>query len=461
MEIVIKDKILLAMQDIIRDTPYDGRVYVVGGYVRDLVMGRENDDIDLLIDGGIDAGIEFAKWFCEKTGSHPPVEYGLYGTAMFQFMDSKIESVAPRSEKYVDGSRNPIVSESTIIDDCFRRDFTINSLFLNLSTNEIIDYSEQGINDIKNHIIRSTSDPKIIFREDPLRILRAIRFSSRFSFNIASHTLDGMKEFADRLVFISQERITDELNKILLCGRPSQAIDIITYIDAWRWILPEFKSCIGCQQNKYHCGDVALHTKMVVDNTPPVLELRLAALFHDIAKPKVVSVDDKGQRHFYNHEEVSARWTEDIMRRMKYSNDMIEIVSFLVKYHMRTKQFGNDCSKMSDKSLRKIMHVCKTKERFELLMQLIDADNHAHAPEHCLPMQVSHICERAMELVDKGMDMFNFKLPINGNDIIEVKKISAGPLVKKYLEVCYKLAYNNPKMTKEDYIKNIKNLKLC
>lgn len=458
MNIKIENKILLSIRDIIKNTKYENKVMVVGGYVRDLIMGNQSNDIDLLIDGDINAGIDFAIWFCDKMKLHAPLCYGLYGTAMFNFMGEKIECVAPRSEKYKDDSRNPTVESCTIEEECLRRDFTINSMFINISTNELYDFSEKGLNDLNSKIIRSTSNPNIIFNQDALRTLRCIRFASRYGWEIEEKTIQGIIDNVERIQIITQERITEEINKILLTKKPSVGLRILEKTDLLQYVLPELAQTIGIKQNSYHFGDVFEHTLMVVDNTKPILENRLAALFHDLGKIKTKTVDENGKIHFYNHENISAVLSEVIMKRMKYPNNIIKRVRKAVNAHMRTKSFGDDCAKLKDKSIRKLQLALG--DTFELTMDLIDADNKAHKEEYCMPNQVRIIKERSNELVEKGLDAFKLKLPINGDEIIEFKGIQPGPQVKKYIDYITKLWLNNPLITKEECFKHIKNVKL-
>lgn len=454
MNIKLENKILLAIKNAIKDTQYDNKVMVVGGYVRDLIMGIPSNDIDLLIDGDINAGIDFAIWFCKKMNLHEPLIYGLYGTAMFNFMGEKIECVAPRTEKYKDDSRNPIVTGCSIEEECLRRDFTINSMFINISTGELYDFSGEGLNDIQNHIIRATSDPNIIFAQDALRIMRCVRFSSRYGWDIESSTYNGIKNNVERIKIITQERITDEINKILLTKKPSIGLKILKDTNLLELVLPEVFKLIGLKQNKFHFADAWGHTLMVVDNSAPIIENRLAALFHDIGKIKTQTIDDKGNVHFYKHEFVGSKLTENILKRMKYSNDIISKVCFTIFNHMRTKSYGDDANAVSDKAIRKLQ--CDLGDNLDLVLDVINADNNAHSKEHCMPNQVKNIYKRIDSLKNPS---FSGKiiLPVNGDDIINIKNIKPSPLIKEILDVLKDKFLENPDITKEECIDIIKN----
>lgn len=461
MKVNLSNNIIDNISREIKGTLYENKVYVVGGFVRDFLMGIPSNDIDLLIDGDINAGIEFAEWFCKKTGIYKkdsnPVIYGLYGTAMFNYMGEKIESVAPRSEKYKEDSRNPLVTSCTIEDDCFRRDFTINSLFVNISDNELIDYSGHGVNDINNKIIRSTNNPEIIFKDDSLRILRAIRFACRYNFDIEPNTFESMKKNVGRLEIISQERITDEFNKMLISPDPARALCLICDTDAMKYVIPELIDTYGIEQNTYHYGSVWEHTLGLmrhVSQYQPYLPTRLACVLHDIGKIKTKFVGDDCRIHFYGHETVGSDMAREIMHRMRYSNDIIDEVCFYVKYHMVTKSWGDNLENMKMKTLRKLMYKANTEERFKHLIEVIDCDNCSHKEEHCMYNQAKNI----IEVADDEKIMFGYQLPINGNDVMEALGIEPGPKVREYIGHCMDFAFNNPDITKEACIKQIKNM---
>lgn len=446
------------LQDIIEGTLFENHCFAVGGCLRDEILGHEIKDIDLCIDLP-DGGIDFANWlYKEKLLTHEPVVYPTYGTAMFclkEFPDVELEVVQTRKEQYKDkNSRNPEVVFGSLQEDCFRRDLTINSLYYDISKNVYIDLTGKGYNDIQNHIIRTTGEPDVIFLDDPLRILRVCRFSSRYGWEIEENTFEGMKRNVNRLSIITKERIQDEFNKMLVCDKPVMALNLIKEIGAMKYIIPELEETYGLKQNKSHFGDVWEHTLKVVENTRNDLELRMAALLHDIGKINTRTVDDNGNVHFYKHELVSSEMCHTILRRLKYSNDFIQTVQILVKNHMRTKNFGNDCSHMKDKTLRKMQY--ELGDDMMKCLELIDADNKAHAPEYCMPNQVENIKKRLEKFKEDGTSMENYKLPVNGNDVMEALGIEPCAKVKECLDWLMKFAFNNPKISREELLTKIK-----
>ena len=419
----IKNKIINAISKSIKGTEYENKVFVVGGFVRDLIMGKDPKDIDLLIDGDINAGdgITFAEWFCKKENifkkDSNPLVYGLYGTAMFQFMGEKIECVAPRSEKYQNDSRKPVVSSCTLEDDCFRRDFTVNSLFINISNNELVDYSKNGLNDIKNKVIRSTSNPDIIFTEDPLRILRAIRFAARFNSTIEEKTFEGMKRHVDRLEIISKERIQDEFSKMITSDNPEFAIRLLFEIGAYKYV---FDKLMFESDLKYLAKSIPAsfeRLKMQKDAEHNNLEINLAIVYAQL--PNVVNK----------------------MKYLKFSNDVIKKVCFYLELFDMIL-FTN----FTPASIRKIQYLAKSYNNlFNACTIFVSVMNRKGDIE-----RVEKIINMTKEMIEKGQAMFGYTLPVNGNDVMEILNINPSINVKRYLNLLMDMAYANPFITKKE-----------
>lgn len=460
-------EIVAYLKEILWKTDYYGHVFCVGGCVRDEIMGNEIKDIDLCLDVP-NGGINFAEWM-EKNGhtEGSVVVYPTYGTAMFRlkrYPDVELECVQTRKEQYKDkNSRNPETCYGSMREDCFRRDLTINSLYYDICNEKVLDITGNGISDIENHIIRVTSTPEIVFSDDPLRIMRVCRFSSRFGWEIENITYEGMKENAERILIITKERIQDELNKMLLGPRPVMAMELLREIGILKYIIPDIDKMYGLCQNKYHNLDVWGHSMKVLELVSErdfSLEMRLAALFHDVGKVVTQTISEEGNIHFYQHENASYELVETILTELKYPVRVIKDVQFLVKNHMITKNWEDDCSHMKLKSLRKLQYKCGDEETFEKLIVLIDCDNNAHAPEYCLPNQAKIIFDTTREMCKNDTAMFGYKLPINGKDIMDVKGIEPGKGVRQCIDYAMKLAYNNPLMTREEMLKHIKGYKL-
>jgi putative nucleotidyltransferase with HDIG domain len=450
--------------ELINGTEWEGHVYTVGGCVRDERMGCEIKDIDLCVSLP-SGGIRFAEWLRDNGHAMKGVTvYPNYGTAMLHlkaFPDVELEFVQTRKEKYIDHScRNPETAFGSIEDDCMRRDLTINALYSNVSTGKIVDITGKGVEDIKNHIIRTPNDPDVIYDDDPLRILRCIRFASRYGWEIEKETYEGMVRNVHRLDIITKERVKDELDKMLTCQHPVMAMELLRKTGAMHYVIPELEETYDMTQNEYHFGTVWQHTLAVLDNLKSNrLEMRMAALLHDIGKIRVRTVEE-GRVHFLKHELASADMVDELLRPLKYSNDFISEVTFLVKYHMVCKTWGNECEHMKTKKLRILQYECRTEERFRDLMLLIDADNNAHAADKCMPRQVELILHRTEEMKHEGSAMFGYKQLLTGKDVMEIKGIKPGPEVRECLDFLLKLAFVNPLRDKEEVIKHLKGYRL-
>lgn len=452
------------IHNIIQDTEFEQHVYVVGGSVRDLIMEKEIKDIDLVIDLP-QGGVRFAN-FCEQNGlTGKVVIYETYGTSMFHFKkfpDDEIECVMTRGEKYLDsGSRNPVTEFAPIMEDASRRDLTINALYYNISKKKVEDLMGCGVQDIRDGVLRvpmeMVSEQMVdhTFIDDPLRILRVLRFHTKLGFKISEKTFNAMKRNVDRLSIITVERINTELCKILMSKNARQGIELINEIGAMKYVIPELEQCIGLGQNSYHFGDVWVHTMAVLENHcnlfEPDLICRLAALLHDIGKIECRTVDEHGRVHFYDHEFIGSDVAKRILQRLKFDNKTIDEVCFIIRNHMRAKGFENDCRKMKEKSINKFMYTCGNEERFLRTCQVIEADNLAHEKSHCITGQYA----RFVECV-KTSKMFGYRLPINGDDVINEFGIEPGPIIKEILKQVMNNVYSNPDISRESCLKLMK-----
>lgn len=447
------------LSELICGTEWEGRLYAVGGCCRDELMGQPIKDVDMAVNLPA-GGIRFAEWLWENGyAAIKPVTFPMYGTAMLrltEFPDDEIELVQTRKEKYTDHSRrNPETVYGTLQEDCMRRDLTINSLYYDISREKFVDITGHGIGDIRDHIIRTPTDPDVTYDDDPLRILRCIRFASRYGWDIEPATYAGMCRNVDRLEIITVERIRTEFEKMLTCDHPVMALELLHTTGAMRYVISELCETFDMTQNHYHFGTVWQHTLKVIEGVDNSLLMRVAALLHDIGKIKCREVSDEGKVTFLSHEVVSAKLAEKILHRLKFSNDFIREVQFLVSHHMILKAHGLQAEKLKSKKLRKIQYLCKTKEQFDNMLSLVDADNRAHAEEYCMPDQVPAIRSRVATMEQEGSTMFGYELPLNGNEIMELKGLQPGPAVRDCMEYLWKLAFANPLRSREEFIKHL------
>ncbi|MBN2829326.1 MAG: CCA tRNA nucleotidyltransferase [Candidatus Cloacimonetes bacterium] len=444
------DAIRELIKNSIINTEFENCTFLVGGYVRDKVMNRESksDDMDIVV-ALPEGGIKLARYLHEQGISSEPVIFENFGTAMVRINHYSIEFVMTRRESYRDKSRKPDVAHGTIEDDIFRRDFTINSLIQNVVTGEILDLSGNGFKDIEEGVIRSTSDPDIIFVEDPLRTLRAIRFAARFHFRIEEVTASGMKKHADKLRFISRERIKDELSKILVGDNVSYGLNLMLEMGIMEFVFPKLINLKNLEQNKYHFGDVWEHTLRVVENSPRDLEVRMAALLHDVGKQSCVSEDDKGI-HFYGHELISADISQEMLTDLRYSKIFIANVCILVKNHMRLKGAGKLGEKLTDKTLRRIYH--QLGDLTDKLFDLVHADNVSHASEYNLPLQIQGLKTRLMKIKD---DYSGKPFPLTGHDVMKTFGIKEGEEIGQIINEAKELWLEHPEWDKEKLLKEL------
>ncbi|MBR3654719.1 MAG: HD domain-containing protein [Elusimicrobia bacterium] len=419
-------------------------IYAVGGFVRDIILKREPNDLDIMVEGE-NAGIEFSKIVAAELNIHPPITFEKFATSKLIIEDKEIEFIMPRKEYYDKNSRNPQTEIGTLEQDALRRDFTVNALFLKLNDFELLDLTKNGLQDIEAKIIRVTDESAsdIIFEQDPLRILRAVRQAFQLNFKIEPKTYQSMKNKVGRITIVSGERIAEEINKILLLEKPSKAFDMLDDIGLLGILFPELKQTQNVLQPKpYHDKDVYNHTMDVVDKIKPDLLLRMAALFHDVGKPETRAVNGD-KISFINHETVSSELTKQILVRLKYPMDFIKKVCFLIQNHMYPKMYNSD---WKDSAVRRFAN--KMGDNTENIRLLNIADDKTFKNE---------LFDRVELLKQKKMLMPEEEL-FNGNELIEIFNKPAGKWINDVKEHIRNLQFENPKITKEEVLKKLKNL---
>lgn len=444
------------LRDLIRDTRWEGKVFTVGGCCRDSIMGFPIKDVDLAVNTP-DGGIDFAMWLYDKgLCTAEPVTFPKYGTARLwlkEFPDDEIELVQTRREKYTDRtSRDPSTVFGSIEDDCYRRDLTINSLYYDISSGKTLDITGRGLADIENRIIRTPSDPDTTFDDDPVRIIRAVRFAAKFGWEIEPQAFEAMSRYASRLSIISPERMAGEFEKAILTPHPAQALDMLRQIGALPYIMPELMSMVGMKQSEYHFGTVWEHTLATVERVPADPLLRMAALLHDIGKIVAYTEDKDGSIRFPGHDRRCAAVIDKTLRRLHYHKPFIDKVIFLCVHHEAAKSWGPDAEKMTDAALRRLQHLCRTPKRLANLLALINADNRSYAPSHCMPGQCDIIRRRSDQLRREGTAMFNYALPIKAARVRRILRLpSEGHTreVENAMSELMKTAYENPRLSRE------------
>ncbi len=412
-------------------------IYVVGGYVRDKLLGKRVKDIDFVIVGD---AMKFADQLKKDLHLRRLVRYPRFGTFMIKYYDYKLEFVNARSESYSEDSRNPITKQADLHSDLSRRDFTINALAMEIksdSKNKIIDIFNSK-QDLKRRIIRTPLDPLQTFSDDPLRMMRAVRFAAQLSFKIERATYQAILKNKDRLKIVSQERITDEFSKIILAKKPSVGLELLDETGLMDIFLPEFVQTKGVEQKeKYHHKDVFYHTLEVLDNISKhtdSLNLRLAALFHDIGKPKTKRFDEKNGWTFHGHEIVGERMVYKIMKRMRYSTEAIHYVQKLTALHLRPMALVD--SEVTDSAIRRLIFLAG--DEIEDLMTLCRADITSKNPRRVKRYKnnYKHVLQKIAEVEERDR-IRNFQPPVDGLEIMELFNLEPGPKVgqiKKFIE---------------------------
>lgn len=412
-------------------------VYVVGGYVRDTIMGESGKDIDFVVVGD---AMKFANQLKKDLKIRNLVCYERYGTFMLNYNKYQLEFVNAREELYKETSRKPVTKPADLFSDLSRRDFTINTLAMDISNEkygEIIDVFN-GREDLKKGIIRTPLDPQTTFNDDPLRMMRAIRFAARFDFKIDDNTFEAIKNNSSRLAIISTERIQDEFNKILLTSKPSIGMELLENSNLLKEFFPEFSTLKGVdQKNQFHHKDVFYHTLEVVDNLAMKtnkLGVRLAGLFHDIAKPKTKRFVEGTGWTFHGHEVVGENMSDAILKRLKYSNEMIRFVNKMVRLHLRPMALID--KHVGDSAVRRLLFL--SGEDFEDLMILCRADITSKNPKRVKKYleNYDHLLEK-VNLVEERDRIRNFQSPLSGQEVMEIFNCKPGPLVghvKKFIQ---------------------------
>ena len=400
------------------------RAFVIGGFVRDCFLGRPCNDIDIVVEG---SGIDFARAVGERTHQHVSY-FKNFGTAMLHYRGDEVEFVGARKESYRRESRKPIVENGTLEDDQLRRDFTINAMAFSLQPEDFGALVDPfgGIRDLAAGIIRTPLDPDTTYSDDPLRMLRAVRFAAKLStpeqhFVIVPESMDAMRRMADRLGILSCERIAEELNKMLATSRPSLAFALLAEAGLLPYVLPELLALKGVEtvEGRGHKDNFA-HTLAVLDNVAEGsdrLWLRWAALLHDIGKPAGKRYDPALGWTFHGHEVIGARMVPKIFNRLRLPVDEMKYVQKLVRLHLRPIALVDDG--VTDSAVRRLLF--DAGDDIDDLMLLCNADITSKNEAKVARIRANfELVKRKLVEVEEKDAIRNFKNPIDGNYVMQL-----------------------------------------
>ena len=435
-DIINQNKRLSNISKIISDLSREIQIdaYLVGGCVRDLMLNPSKDaiDVDIMVEGD---GIAFAKILAQKINVPKIVPFKKFATAKIPYKEFEIEVASARLEKYDKSSRSPSeVTLSNIQDDLLRRDFTVNAMAVSLNEQNFGEFFDpfNGMEDLNNKILKTPLDPDTTFSDDPLRMMRAAYFASKLSLSIEKNCLESIKDNAQRISIVSQERITNELFKILGTKKPSIGLDILQQSGLMTFVFPEISVMYGLDQsNEYHHKDIFYHTLEVVDNAAQLsdkLDLRLAALVHDIAKPKTRRLSKSKGYTFYGHDDVGARMLKGISTNMKFSNSTRDYITKLTSLHLRPISLAK--KDVTDSAIRRL--IVDAGEEIDDLMKLCRADITTKNPKNITKYlgNFDRVEKRMNEVIEID-ELKAFQSPVRGDEIMKMFDLPPGKEVGK------------------------------
>lgn len=449
------------LRKLIKGTEWEGHVFAVGGCCRDEIMGRPVKDIDLAVDLP-SGGIRFAQWLHSlKLTTRAPITFPAYGTAKIRlrrFYSEEIEIVQTRCEKYTGRTAgNPEVVFGPIEEDCVRRDLTINSLYYDISRRRMLDFTGRALSDIRNRVIRTPADPDMTFDDDPVRILRCIRFAASFGWKIRPGIIRAMRRHAPRLPEVKPERASQEIEKMLLTPDPSQAMELMRATGAMQYVMPELCHTFSLPDGLDGSPSVWSRTLDTLRATPPDLFIRMAALLKDVGKTRQNAVTENGQVLYPGHAEASERIARRIMARLKFTRKFSDDVAFLILHHEDIFSNINPDGGIDDPALRRVQYGLASELRFDRLLSLTDASDRAasaSASAHS-PLQTEGIRGSNARMLAEGSDMYSFHLPLSPKKIMKIKGLLQNPQAEEQTADCIDylmdLSFRNPNRTKADY----------
>mgnify|MGYP001158098619 FL=1 len=435
-DIINQNKRLSDIAEVIADLSEEIKVptFLVGGCVRDLMLnpGLNSTDIDIMVEGD---GIQFAQLLSNRLGVKKIVPFPKFATAKIPYKECEIEVASARLETYDKSSRSPSsITLADIKDDLMRRDFRVNAMAVSLNKYNYGEFIDpfKGLDDLRDKILRTPLDPDSTFSDDPLRMVRAAYFASKLSLEINEECLVSMQRNCQRIKIVSQERITNELFKILGTDKPSIGLDILQKAGLLEFVFNEIAIMYGLDQsNEYHHKDIFYHTLEVVDNAANLsskVELRLAALVHDIAKPKTRRLNKVKGYTFYGHDDVGARMLKDISRRMKFANSTRDYIAKLTALHLRPISLAK--KEVTDSAIRRL--IVDAGYEINDLMTLCRADITTKNPKNIAKYlgNFDRVEKRIQEVIE--IDQLKaFQSPVRGDEIMKMFDLEPGREVGK------------------------------
>lgn len=424
----LRHRVFTVVRDIVQET--GEQAFVIGGFVRDWLLERPSKDIDIVVVG---AGIDLAQRVAGHFRHAPLTVFKNFGTAQLRLSDVEVEFVGARRESYSRESRNPSVEDGTLEDDQKRRDFTVNALALSLREETFGDLVDpfNGVRDLELRTLRTPLDPRTTFSDDPLRMMRAIRFATQLDFRIDEPTFNGLIDSAPRIEIVSMERITEELSKIMATRRPSVGLKLMERTGLLKYILPEIQALKGVEKRGTHAHkDNFYHTMEVLDSVAAKsdnLWLRWAALLHDIGKPRTKRYDPLQGWTFHNHDWVGQKMTPQVFSRLRLpQDDRLRYVQKLVSLHMRPIILAEDV--VTDSAVRRLL--CDAGDDIEDLMLLCEADvtskNEQKVERYLRNFKV---VRRKLREIEEKDHVRNFQPPITGQVIMQRFNLQPSPIV--------------------------------
>lgn len=405
-------------------TPFEGRLFLVGGAVRDQLLGLPTqNDFDIVTELDSDELTRFL--YTTGIGCSAPATFERFGTSMILLEGAQVEFVTARKESYDPTSRKPAVKRGTLLEDAQRRDFTCNALMQNLHTGETLDLLGIGRTDLEKRVLRTPLDPGQTFCDDPLRILRAVRLRWKLGFGYAPGLQEAMRAGSDRLRILSGERVRDELAKMLTHSTAADAMAEFVSLGLHSFWIPELGAMIGVEQGHFHHLDVWEHTLLAIRNANSTdLLLNLAVLLHDVGKPVTRTIDPEGRTRFFGHEKVGADMSREILRRLRFSGEEISTVALLVSNHMRLV----NPEKISKPAGRRIIR--DLGDELDRFLRLVEADAGALRPgvkQIDVPGIRAHLTA-----IQRETPKNTLVSPLSGDEIMKALNLEEGRTIGKF-----------------------------